>query len=71
MNKEVWQEHLNKQTAWNTEVWMGGLHCKGFLKIQDGRTGVDSSGPGHRPIMANYEHGNKSSGSTEGREFLS
>jgi hypothetical protein len=33
--------------------------------------GLDSSGLGHRPIMASYEHGNESSGSTEGRELLS
>ena len=45
----------------------GRIILKWILKIQDDRMGLDSSGSGHRPITASYEHGNESSGTTEGR----
>jgi hypothetical protein len=40
------------------------------LKIQDERMRLDSSGSGHRLVVGSYEHGNKPSGSIEGRELL-
>jgi hypothetical protein len=33
-------------------------------------SGLDSSGSGEGPVAGPYEHGNESSGSVTGREFL-
>lgn len=61
-------EEIDCLEHWSVD---GRITLQSILKIQDKRMELDSSGSGHRPTMASYEHGNESSGSTEGRELLS